>query len=217
MEQLVQGHTLSEYEAIIKQIKDVVSARIVANEAGEIIEVHVLAKQNRGPKQLVRDIESAVMAQFGLAIDHKKISVAQLALESQENNITEIRPRLESAKLSVQGVSAHAKVVLRLGTGEFIGQASGPSTNSNRMRLIVQATLSALEQYLHGNCSFAVDDVLVSHMARHQVAVVALSLVTLEGEESLIGSAFVREDENESIVKATLNAVNRRVSLLIKE
>lgn len=208
---------ISEYENIIRQIKDVISARIVANDAGEILEVHVLANQNRGPKQLVRDIESAVMAQFGLAIDHKKISVAQLQQESSDLAINEVRPLLTNVQLVVSGVLAEAKVDLRIGEEVLAGRATGPSSTNNRLRLIVQATLANLEQYLKGTCTFSVEDVLLVQLGRQEAAVVSLSLVTLLGEEYLIGSAFVKGDEYESIVKATLNAVNRRLSLLAKE
>ncbi|MDA8210903.1 MAG: hypothetical protein M0021_03390 [Clostridia bacterium] len=211
------ANKIAEYENIIRHIKDVVSARIVANEAGEILEVHVLARQNRGPKQLVRDIESAVMAQFGVAIDHKKISVAQMQQESSEGQINEVRPRLVKVDLIITGVSAEAKVDLRIGEEIFEGKAGGPSATNNRLRLIVQATLGALEHYLRGTCTFAVEDVLLAHLGRQEAAVVSLSLVTLIGEEYLIGSAFVKGDEWESIVKATLNAINRRLSLLVKE
>lgn len=208
---------ITEYENIIKQIKDVVSARIVTNDAGEILEVHVLARQNRGPKQLVRDIESAVMAQFGVAIDHKKISVAQLQQDSTEDRINEVRPLLVKVDLAVSGVMAEARVDLKLGEEVFSGKAAGPSATNNRLRLIVQATIDVLEKYLQGTCTFAVEDVLLVHLGRQEAAVVSISLVTLVGEEYLIGSSFVRGDDWESIVKATLDAVNRRLSLLIKE
>src|SRR5881296_2922362 len=46
---------------------------------GEISEIHVLAQTDIPPKQVVRNIESALMAQLGVRIDHRKISVAQTA------------------------------------------------------------------------------------------------------------------------------------------
>ena len=46
---------------------------------GEVSEVHILAQAGLQPKQLVRNIESALLAQLGLKIDHRKISIAQTA------------------------------------------------------------------------------------------------------------------------------------------
>ncbi|MFZ3172103.1 MAG: hypothetical protein WA118_08995 [Carboxydocellales bacterium] len=213
----VTTNKIGDYENIIRQIKDVVSARIVTNEAGEILEVHVLAKQNRGPKQLVRDIESAVMAQFGVAIDHKKISIAQIQHESLEQNISEIRPKVIHVDLHINGVTAEASVGVKVGEGIFEGKATGPSSANNRQRLIVQATIVAIEQYLQGTCTFSVEDVLMVHLGRQEAALVSISLITLIGEECLIGSSFDKGNEWDAIVKATLNAINRRLSLLIKE
>ena len=53
-------------------------ARVVT-PLGEVSEVHVLTRAGVQPKQVVRNIESALMAQLGFKIDHRKISVAQTA------------------------------------------------------------------------------------------------------------------------------------------
>jgi hypothetical protein len=57
----------------------VLSARVVTTPLGEVSEVHVLAQSGLSPKQIVRNIESALLAQLGLKIAHRKISVAQTA------------------------------------------------------------------------------------------------------------------------------------------
>jgi len=213
----IEPRMIGEYEGIIRQIKDVVSARIVTNEAGEIQEIHVLAKQSRSPKQLVRDIESAVMAKFGLALDHKKISIAQMQMESKEEAAFQLRPRLVSVNLTTSGVTAEAKVTLKIGEALFQGATAGPGATNNKMRLIVHATVNAIEDFLQGTCSFAVEDVAIIALGRQEAAIVSLSLVTPDGEEALIGSSFIKQDEREAIVKATLGAINRRLSILKNE
>src|SRR5213079_2381920 len=42
-------------------------------------EIHVLTTSDQQAKQVVRNIESALLAQLGLKIDHRKISIAQTA------------------------------------------------------------------------------------------------------------------------------------------
>ncbi|HEX3032984.1 MAG TPA: hypothetical protein VHS59_12255 [Bacillota bacterium] len=208
---------LADYEEIIKQIKDVVSARIVSAETGEIAEVHVLASQHRSPKQVVRDIESALMASFGLAIDHKKISVAQLQVEEAEEVLPQLRPRLGKVELTVNGISAEARVSLTIAGTGYLGTATGTSAANNRLRLIAIATLNALEEYLGGACAIAVEAVSISQIGGREVALVGLSLVTAIDEEFLVGSALVKGDVFKTIVKATLDGVNRRISLIINE
>lgn len=208
---------LSDYEDMIRQIKDVISARIVLNSAGEIAEIHVLAGSSRGPKQVVRDIESAFMAQFGVSIDHKKISVAQMREDDSLRPGPEIRPRVVSVNLLSGGRTTEARVQLGFGDDIIDGTASGPSTANNKLRLISQATALALEDYMKGICNIVTEDITTIVLSRRPAIVVCIALVTNIGEERLIGAAFTNDDEREAAVKATLAAVNRRMALLLSE
>lgn len=208
---------VAAYEDILRQIKDVVSAKIVSSETGEILEIHVLASQHRSPKQVVRDIESALMARFGVAIDHKKVSVAQLQIDELEAEFPEFRPRLGKVDMAVSGMSAQADVSLSIAGTTFAGSAAGTSAANNRLRLIAMATLDALDQYLGGACAFAVEEVSVNTLGSKEVALVCLSMVTVIDEEYLVGSALVKGDVFKTIVKATLDAINRRLSILIND
>ncbi len=213
----VINNPFSEHEDIIRQIKDVISARIVADESGEITDVHVLAGANRGPKQVVRDIESVFVAQFGIRLDHKKISVAQLKDDETNETDTGLRPLLLSVSLKTIGRHTDSKVQLRIGDNEYEGAASGPSSAGNKLRLVVAATLHALEDYLKGTCNLVADDLAVTNLSDNQAVVVSVSLLTNLGEEKLVGAALNRNDDREATVKATLSAVNRRLALLINK
>jgi hypothetical protein len=67
---------LRRAEELIATLQTVVSARIAAGENGVIEAVHVLTTGELTPKQVVRNIESALMAHLGMKVDHRKISVA---------------------------------------------------------------------------------------------------------------------------------------------
>lgn len=54
----------------------VVSVRIEASPSGDVDAIHVLTSVEIGPKQTVRNIESALLAHLGMRVDHRKISVA---------------------------------------------------------------------------------------------------------------------------------------------
>ncbi|PKM82351.1 MAG: hypothetical protein CVU89_04945 [Firmicutes bacterium HGW-Firmicutes-14] len=211
------GAKHSDYEDIIRQIKDVISARIVTDETGEITEVHVLAGSSRSPKQVVRDIESAFMAQFGIAVDHKKISVAQMQDEDEPRPTSEVRPKLVSVTVLSGGRTTEARVQLEIAGEIYEGTASGPSTSNNKLRLISHAAVLALESFLKGTCNLVTEDITVITLARRQAIAASISLVTNIGEERLIGAAFLNHDEREAAVKATLAAVNRRMALLLSE
>ncbi|MEE8267728.1 MAG: hypothetical protein V3R97_02340, partial [Gemmatimonadales bacterium] len=66
-------------ENLLTSLEGVLSARVVTTPLGEVSEVHILAQAGLSPKQVVRNVESALLAQLGLKVDHRKISVAQTA------------------------------------------------------------------------------------------------------------------------------------------
>jgi len=63
-------------EELIGTLPGVISVRIVPSETGAVDEIHVLTTDQLPPKNTVRNIESALMAQLGLRVNHRKISIA---------------------------------------------------------------------------------------------------------------------------------------------
>ena len=63
-------------EELIATLPGVLSVRIVPSETGAVEEIHVLTTDLVLPKNTVRNIESALMAQLGRRVNHRKISIA---------------------------------------------------------------------------------------------------------------------------------------------
>lgn len=208
--------SLATYEQALKQVKSVVAARIKAGSQGEIEEIHILAGPGRNPKQVVRDIESVLEAQFNVHVDHKKISVAQVGEDDEGiNSAPEIvRPKLIGVTLRTVSAMAEATVELEAGSQILQGNAYGPASSHNKLRLFVDATLQALSILTLEGCMFVTEDVGIFSLAKHKVVQVAITLVTASGEQSLVGCAQVRNDDREAVVKATLDAVNRKLKFL---
>lgn len=209
--------TISEIEQALCQVAEIKAARVVTSPEGVIQEIHILALPTKSPKQLVRDIESTIMASFGIPVDHKKISIAQLGQEvlpKEDKQQDANRPRIKSINFQVTGVQATVTVELELEGDEYVGEATGAASQTGRLRLVAQATLNAVEQYTHGSYSFALEDVAVVQLGREKAAVCCMALVTPLGEQSFVGSALVKSNEKDSIVKATLDAINRRMGFL---
>ncbi|WP_088225701.1 hypothetical protein [Desulfosporosinus sp. FKB] len=209
-----------DWEQAIMQIKSVIAARINLNNQGEIEEVHVLANSGRPPKQVVRDVESVMAAQFGLEVDHKKISVAQVG-DDEENNalavVESTRPKLVGVTLRTVNGMAEVKVELLSGDKLIEGIADGPSSAYNKLRLFVDATLKALASITLKDFLFVTEDVGIMRLAKQEVALVSITLIASTGEQSLTGCALVRSDDREAVVKATLDAVNRKLKFLIND
>lgn len=67
---------IARAEELLATLPGVVSVRIEATTSGEVDAIHVLTSVEVGPKQTVRNIESALLAHLGMRVDHRKISVA---------------------------------------------------------------------------------------------------------------------------------------------
>jgi len=201
----------AECEQVIQQVKGVSSVRVILGKEG-IDEAHIVSDGTRLPKQLVRDIESAMLVQLGINLDHKKISVVQFAGREPIPASLPARLRLNSIKLTTEGRSAEAMVSIAAGLNCFSGTATGLNTAKNKLRLVVIATLEAVHAY-RGLTKFSLEDVQKSMVGSREVLLVAISLLTDRGEDGLLGIAFVNGDERESVAKATLDAINRRLAL----
>ena len=105
-------------------------------------------------------------------------------------------------------------VTLDIGGTDFVGRAAGPNSQTGRQRLVAEATLDAIAQHGDGGHTFALEDVSIVQLGKEQVAVACVTLVSTLGEQSFAGSALVRQNEKDSIVRATLDAINRRMGFL---
>lgn len=224
MDQGTSRVRVEDIESAIAEVGDIKAARVVIDSFGEIQEVHVLALPSKQPKQLVRDIESTLQARFGIPIDHRKVSVALLGSDVEPSNgqagdarHSAVRPRIVGINASVAGVQAAASVTLEIDGTEFVGTASGPASQTGRMRQVASATLDAIGQYVSAGNTFALEDVAIVQLGREKVAVACITLLSPYGEQAFSGSALVRQNEKDSIVRATLDAINRRMGLLTTE
>lgn len=196
-------------EEIVNSLPDIISSKVILDENETIIELHILSNNNRNPKQISRDVQSALAAKFGISVDHKKVSIAQVAFNESPNN--SFRLLIDSINYSTIGNIAEITVKLRKGDEVYEGIARGANSTMNTYRLIASATLDCIHKLLKVSNSFVVEDIERISLAKQDVMTIAISFITTYQEELLVGSAIIRKNEKESIVKATLDAINRRI------
>ena len=189
----------------ISRIEGVEAARVVAGN-GHIDEIHVLARRNKAPKQLVRDVQSLSAALFGLDIDRRVVSVVQLADADLDGGI---RPALVDVSENLEGSRAEVKVTLRWDDSLLIGKSSGAAASSMRARQVAEATIEAVKQAIHTTAAMAISSMEVPTLGSRQVAVAQVVLVTESDERMLIGAALVEDDDRRAVVRAVLDALNR--------
>lgn len=201
---------IAAYESILRQIRGVLAAQVVIAPSGEVDEIHVLAGPGRGAKQIVRDVESALAAQFGVNVDHKRVSVAHLRGPGEGS--AEGRLKLKGVQLGVEGVRALCRVELEWDGQALAGEAEGPASTTNRRHLPAAATFAALEQRFRIGDALVLEDATLCQVGQRAVALVSVSVLGRDGEQVLVGCCLVRGDEREAIVRAALDAVNRRLA-----
>ena len=90
-----------EIERLLRSLEGVVSARVVADRGGHLEAIHILSLPALHPKQVVRNVESAMSAGLGMVVDRRLISVAQLRdaptdLEQADKQFQEAAPAADS-------------------------------------------------------------------------------------------------------------------------
>jgi hypothetical protein len=73
---------IADAERLLASLTGVVSAHVVAGPEGTLREIHVLATPDLHPKQVVRNVESALSAGLGIHIDRRIVSVAQVRADA---------------------------------------------------------------------------------------------------------------------------------------
>jgi len=200
--------SMDEIESALSRIPSVTAARVVSSPSGRIAEVHLLARRDRAPKQLVRDVQSVVLASFGVEIDYRTVSVVQLDDPLTEGDSTNQAPRVALLRLNseVKSHSSEIRVHVSAGGDEHVGTVSGPA--SSGMRLVARAVVQAVSN-LVGDSALDVDFADVLPAGEFSVAVAVLRLATRKGDHVVSGSALVRKDSNDAMARASLSALNR--------
>ncbi|HEX6307037.1 MAG TPA: hypothetical protein VFZ69_02550 [Longimicrobiales bacterium] len=223
----------SEIEGLIAALRGVLAARVSLGSEGDLEEVHVLASEELHPKQIVRNVESALSAGLGITVDRRRISVAQVRADDPEAflapdaHVPQV-PQMEgpvrdSARdENIAGrfvfvgydartrpdLEAACRVTIRRGNEAISGSGTGPSTPLGRAQAAARAIFSAL--------SVARDDerlglegvTLVESHGRPYVLVAASASIGRR-EHPLTGAAALHRSPEEAAILAALQATNR--------
>jgi hypothetical protein len=223
---------LKKAEELLATLQDVVSARIVADATGGIDSIHLLVMGTTTPKQIVRNVESALMAQLGMRVDHRKISVATTVKRPTTN--PEGEPVMESKPAAVgSGASASSagralyfedvemrgsrakgvacKVTLTRGKEKFVGEAEGFESDRSRVEIAARAALAAIALCDAGELKLSYEGGKLIEAFDKQLVLVGVSVRQARESILLTGSCEVKESLETASVLAVLNATNRWV------
>jgi hypothetical protein len=213
-------------EELLLTLPGVLNARIMASESGAVSEIHLLTTAEVSPKQTVRNVESALIANLGMRVDHRKISVATTVEPPPKTGESEVEALARAAGAEVRRIyfedvevrrsrtkGVTCRVTLRKGDQSFIGESEGLESERSRAELAARATVLAIGQAEgEGMVVLALDGCkLIDAFEREFVFV---GITARHGRETtlLSGSCEVRESAETASVLAVLDATNRWIA-----
>lgn len=229
-------HPENEVERLLCSLAGVVSARVVANPLGRLDEIHILASPLFGPKQIVRNVESALAAGLGIVIDRRIVSVAQIrrdALEpasaftfeapepvSEPAHISAVAPRLAEATPTTRLVfvrydarsrtnaETECRVTVRRDAAEFVGEGIGSGTAPGRALAAARAAFAAIASAV-ADRQFGLESATTVESNGRAFVLVAARAMEGRAAVPLTGVAPLDRSPEEAAILASLQATNR--------
>jgi hypothetical protein len=214
---------LQHVEQLLSALDGVNSVKIVTDDQGTIQEIHVLSGSDIGAKQIVRNVESALLAELGLQVDHRKISVARM----REGDLDDIRDSheelgvsngrrliLESVQIERRaGRTASCRVDLSNGERTFRGESEGSDSTRTRCELAAEAVLDALRSATEDDAPpIVLEGVETFDTLGRTVALAVVRARSGRSPVPLSGSSIVVDSPEEAAVLAVLQATNRWIA-----
>lgn len=220
----------TEIDRLIETLTGVVRARVRQADGGRLSEIHVLSDGAAAPKQIVRNIETALRTAFDLSIDHRVVSIAVLKEEVDAGDLAEVAngngapgkeskragvPRVVFRRLRVvqeEPLKVTAYVELELDDVIFEGSHRDTDTPRARVYSSARAVIEALEYLAEKEMAFYLAGLESVSAFDKDVVVVLVEGRRDRDQRRMLGTAIVEEDPQEAAVRAVLDAVNRFIS-----
>jgi len=211
------------YRELLSNLTGVFASNVDIAEDGSIREIHILGSQSRNPKQIARDVQSALASAFDIRIDHRIISIAQIPSdpifrqEQDEYGGSKdplMRFLVNGVWQSVQNRQYTIKVSLRFGDQEYEGTSTAANTFAQRMRAASMATLEAVHSFFGTRNIFILLSVEQMQIAGTRVALTAIECTGPDSSTMLVGSALYNYDETHTVIRSTLSAINRKLTFM---
>lgn len=125
------------------------------------------------------------------------------------------RLAIQRVELVSAGLGVAVTVALTRQGRTIVGEAEGAATQTGVHRSVATATLRAVETVAEGLARFEVEHIEITRSGPDQTVLVVLTMVTGRSNQRLSGTSVVREDVRQAVVRAVLDAVNRRMEPML--
>lgn len=200
----------ADLERLIDSVRGVHAARVVVGQSNQIDEIHVVGTPGRSAKQIVRDIESILYVRGGVRVDHRKISLVQIA----DAVVQPLVPRVEIVAVAPCSSDEGPAVIVTLRLCDQQVQGVGttrPGQKPDLPLLAAYGTIHALGKLLGPRGQMHLERLQRQPFGALEVYLSQIAYDTDETAETLLGISPLCDDELLAVARAVLDAVNRRV------
>lgn len=202
-------------EEKLSRIAGVIACRIRLDAEGGLDRVELEAPSGADGAAVAREAAVLVKRELGLDLESSRIRV--LAAGDAPPDGVEEFPILEVASrfafVSVNVVTsregARAEVELTRELLHAFGAATSDNIAMPAWSVVAEATLRAVSEYLDDATRLCLIGVVKAPLGDDDAMMVRVDVVSSRCTKSLVGCALVGGHENQSVVFATLDAVNR--------
>ena len=215
------SHDLDAIAAALRALPGVTEAVVHPDEAGGVDSLRLDLSPGADGLEVAGAASRLIRERFGTDVDTTQVHVVD-ALSPQPEGVDRTvpaqrgtRPAIVRTDLVTAGHDFSATVVLSSRSRAATGDAHGTITPQGMQRAVGQATLRAIERLARDSARIELDSVVITQAGDQRTVLVTLTLLSTRGTERLTGSAVVRDDDSRAVVRATLDALNRRLETLL--
>lgn len=188
---------------VVHAVPGVASAQV---ECPQAVRIHLQPGADAAEAALV---VGRLLAGASASVDRHAISRTPAAAPRRA------RAQIERLDLHTDGALFTVGVALSCGGRTATASVRSGTTSAGTRRAVAEATLQAVQGLLAQPVHLEVGHVERSDAGASPVVLVHVDLVSTDGVQRLTGSAVVHDDEAGTVVRAALDAVNRRVEALV--
>lgn len=207
--------------AALRAVPGVLDAEVTQDAEGGLGQLRLDLEPGADDALVAGLVGRVLREQFGIGVDADRVQIVEDAVVEQFAASVPshrfVRPSIVRMHLVSSGLDVVATVTLSSGDRTAVGEATGPASQTEVHRTVAAATLRAVEQLSEGLARFELDHVEVTPMGSERTALVSMTMHSALGSERLTGAAGVREDVRQAVIRATLDALNRRLEMLLSK
>lgn len=215
--------------AALRAVPGVADATIEPSTDGGVGMLHLALDEDSDDAVVASRVSELLRAGFGVGVDTDRIQLIEDRPAREESGVEEWStvaasapppraiPRLvfERLQLRVAGLEVTCAVTLTGSGREARGEGVGAATSSGTLRAVCGATLRAVERLATLPVRLEIEALELVSTGSESTVLVSVTMLTPAGGSRLTGAAAVRQDVRQATVRATLDAVNRRVGPLL--